>query len=237
MLFVLLFLSEFRHNHFHGDNRFDNILPSGGITLELAVPSLSSCAQECFYQADCVSVFYKDKKCIGWNTRTDDLSPTSLDENMQYYELKGVYGNVAEGKPAVQSSTFPPFSGIYSASKAVDGSRYPVAVKPDDSCSCTNKANSQWWRVDLLDTFLVTDVAVLKRKDDADGITLVNVSIGVSHASSGPFTTCYSTGTKTSTTRFETFTCQTPVYGRYVKLSKLVSDILCLCEVEIYVQD
>ncbi|XP_033759502.1 fucolectin-6-like [Pecten maximus] len=146
------------------------------------------------------------------------------------------YGNVAEGKSAVQSSTFPPWSGIYQAFQAVDGSRYPVAVKPDDSCSCTASVALEWWQVDLLEKYLVTDVAVLQREDDPSGGTnLTNVSISVAQVSGGPFTECYNTGPTLSTTRFETFKCQIPVYGRYVKIMKLVKVNFCMCEVEIYV--
>ncbi|XP_060070826.1 fucolectin-6-like [Ylistrum balloti] len=229
------FITEFRQNFFHLDRGYDSKLPEDGIKWNFIVSSLASCALECYHHTDCISMFYKDGQCIGWNTRLNDLSPTSLADNMRYYELRGIYGNVAKGKPAVQSSTFPPFQGSYVASKAVDGSRYPVAFQPDDSCSCTGKTTLEWWRVDLLDTYLVTDVAVLKRQDDIFGMTLVNVSIDVALDVGGPFSHCYNTGPTYSVMRFETFTCQTPIYGRYVKLSKLVQSYYCMCEVEIYV--
>ncbi|XP_033729848.1 fucolectin-like [Pecten maximus] len=234
-LFVSAVIAEFRQNYFHADSRYDNVLPDGGTLHYFNVSSLVECAHTCFDQTDCVSVFYKEGQCVGWNSRMDDVFPTTASDNARYYELRGIYGNVAAGKPAVQSTTFPPLSGSYGAYKAVDGSRYPVAFQPDDSCSCTNKVSLEWWRVDLLDTYLITDVAVLKRRDDIYGMTLVNISIDMALSVAGPYTHCYNTGPMFSLTRFETFTCDTPTYGRYVKLSKLVKSYHCLCEVEIYV--
>ncbi|XP_069122607.1 uncharacterized protein, partial [Argopecten irradians] len=167
-----------RENCFHADSRYDHVLPDDGLLSKVSVDSLPQCAQECLYLSDCFSVFFTAKgKCFTYSTRMDDFIPTVEKRSSKYYELKGKYGNVAAGKTAVQSSTFPPFSGIYEAYKAVDDSRYPVAVQPGDSCACTGLASDEFWRVDLSDTYLIRDVAVLQRHDDTAGTSSLNIKI------------------------------------------------------------
>ena len=43
----------------------------------------------------------------------------------------------------------PLYGGPFSSSKAVDGNKDPVALKPDNSCSVTLSEASPWWAVDL----------------------------------------------------------------------------------------
>ncbi|XP_069122384.1 fucolectin-1-like [Argopecten irradians] len=236
MFFTGVIATEIRQNFFHSDIRYDNLLPISEALQSFNASSVTECASNCFRETGCVSLFYKEEQCIGWDTRMDDIFPTIISTDTRYYELRGIYGNVAAGRPAVQSTLFPAFSGTYWAFKAVDGSRYPVAFAPDDSCSCTLMPSLEWWRVDLVNTYLITDVAILKRRDDLFGVTITNISIDIAPSVGGPYTNCYTTGPTFNTMRFETFTCGTPVTGRYVKLSKLVVTYLCLCEVEIYVQ-
>ena len=58
--------------------------------------------------------------------------------------------NIAEGRPARQSSTL----GNAIASYAVDGNVY-------GACSVTSESSSPWWRVDLGNTYRVDDVVVV----------------------------------------------------------------------------
>ena len=43
----------------------------------------------------------------------------------------------------------PLYGGPFSSSKAVDGNKDPVALKPDNSCSITLSEANPWWAVDL----------------------------------------------------------------------------------------
>lgn len=86
-----------------------------------------------------------------------------------FSSITGIQGNVAVGKPAMQSSIFPLGVGSYAASQAVDGQRIAVPFGVGSSCACTNNDVHKWWMVDLRATYLVTDVAVLKRNDDILG--------------------------------------------------------------------
>lgn len=63
--------------------------------------------------------------------------------------------NVAVGRPATQSST----SGLAPAFYAVDG--IAITNGPHARCSCTTNSENPWWKVDLISTYRVDDVAVI----------------------------------------------------------------------------
>ena len=69
--------------------------------------------------------------------------------------------NVAVHKPCEQSSTFLDFV----ASFAVDGSK--DSNLRHGHCTHSNKYYNSWWRVDLLDQYLVQWVEIANRQDIA----------------------------------------------------------------------
>ena len=67
-------------------------------------------------------------------------------------------GNLARGKPSLQSSTY---ADKAVASKAVDGVKNPYYSQ--GSCSCTRRDEKPWWRVDLESYQKVTKVTLTTR--------------------------------------------------------------------------
>ncbi|XP_055359191.1 fucolectin-4 [Betta splendens] len=72
-----------------------------------------------------------------------------------------VYENVALRGKATQSHRIQhPFGAAYNA---IDGNRNPNANA--GSCTHTIQQNNPWWRVDLLDTYVITSVVITNRGD------------------------------------------------------------------------
>ena len=67
--------------------------------------------------------------------------------------------NIARGKPATQSSTL--HGGV--ATRAVDGRTDTTWTR--SSCTHTKHKRGSWWRVDLLECFLVEKVKITNRGD------------------------------------------------------------------------
>jgi len=57
--------------------------------------------------------------------------------------------NLALNRPTFMSSVHivPALGGAFSASKAVDGNKDPIAMKPDNSCVHSWTENNPWWAV------------------------------------------------------------------------------------------
>lgn len=73
-------------------------------------------------------------------------------------------GNLALRGKATQSDLIEnPWHGYSHASNAIDGNR--DSHFHHGSCTATDESTSPWWRVDLLDTYIVTSITVTNRGD------------------------------------------------------------------------
>ena len=100
----------------------------------------------------------------GYKTVFTFLRYVNLISNVLFLYLKRYLkqhfvGNIARGKPAAQSSTYPGGK----ASNAVDGNRNPNWS--GRSCTHTHKQMYPWWRVDLKRFYLVGKVSLTNRGD------------------------------------------------------------------------
>uniref|UniRef100_UPI003AACDDDB fucolectin-4-like n=1 Tax=Centroberyx gerrardi TaxID=166262 RepID=UPI003AACDDDB len=70
------------------------------------------------------------------------------------------------------------------ASNAIDGNREPNFEA--GSCSCTDQQTDPWWRVDLLDTYVVTSITITNRGDCCEErINRAEIRIGNSLENNG----------------------------------------------------
>ncbi|XP_021350065.1 fucolectin-like [Mizuhopecten yessoensis] len=147
----------------------------------------------------------------------------------------GFYGNLAENKPASQKVTLNmPVLGTYTADRAVDGVRDTRPFIPYDSCALVDKGVATWWKVDLLQPYMITSVAILARQTMSG--QSADLGIGIGLLTTGPFSTCLTTsGSAGWINSFATFSCPVPIYGQFVKITKnVLNQYMCLCEVEVY---
>ncbi|XP_077999987.1 apolipoprotein(a)-like [Glandiceps talaboti] len=75
--------------------------------------------------------------------------------------------NVAQGKPASQSSTSVRWSGY--AEKAVDGNKSSSMKSESSSCTQTGRQPEPWWKVDLGQSYDVYEVIITNRQDCCAG--------------------------------------------------------------------
>ena len=75
--------------------------------------------------------------------------------------------NVAENKPATQSSTYPHGSVNPVAGLAVDGNN-DGKLFTGKSGSCTRRENNPWWQVDLERSYEIMSVVVWNRQDGGE---------------------------------------------------------------------
>ncbi|XP_015680460.1 fucolectin-like [Protobothrops mucrosquamatus] len=148
-------------------------------------------------------------------------------------DLIGVVTNVAKGRPAFQSSTFPSqFNSV--ASKAVDGNCNGRWIG-QNTCTHTKQERGPWWYVDLGRRYAISSV-VVKNREDCCGERLQGAEIRVgnfvsNHGKNNPL--CGRI-TDTRLGSINTISCDGRV-GRYVTVTvpgRTVS--LALCEVEVY---
>ncbi|KAL7990236.1 hypothetical protein Chor_010590 [Crotalus horridus] len=141
--------------------------------------------------------------------------------------------NVARGRPAFQSSTFPSqFNSV--ASKAVDGNCSGRWIG-QNTCTHTKRERGPWWYVDLGSRYAISSV-VVKNRADCCGERLQGAEIRVgnfvsNHGKNNPL--CGRI-TDTRLGSISTISCNGRV-GRYVTVTvpgRTVS--LALCEVEVY---
>ncbi|XP_052459356.1 fucolectin-5-like [Carassius gibelio] len=154
-------------------------------------------------------------------------SSENLEENLA---LKGT---------AVQSSTF----YTSGAAQAIDGIKYSPSGTPypDEThayCSITSNELNPWWRLDLLDSYNISNVTVTNRGDGwPEQTTGVEIRIGNSLENNGNnnprcgVTSLVPAGSSVS------FSCG-GMEGRYVNMYlPNIQMWLTLCEVEVYGTD
>jgi len=147
--------------------------------------------------------------------------------------------NVAQGKPAQQSSTVT-VSGITgSASKAVDGNTngaFFISPAQNSSVSATQTQSQPYWQVDLQSNYFMEEIKVYNRTDGADKTRDAYVLVSDQAFTSGNLSTARSqadyeffiSGSVGSPT---TITPQ--MTGRYVRVQMQGSGYLVLGEVEV----
>ncbi|XP_065930024.1 fucolectin-like isoform X2 [Magallana gigas] len=152
--------------------------------------------------------------------------------NCESGNYHNVLWDIAVGKPAQQSSTFPPNE----AERAVDGNRNTDILQ--NSCSHTADSPEQnpWWRVDLRAVYYIVSVRMLNRGMDEHGIDvsdrLQNVTVTVGLTESSVNTTCGFFAGPGTLSQLVVLVCPPETMGRYVMVSILTGP-LTLCEVDV----
>ncbi|XP_075937417.1 uncharacterized protein LOC142938091 [Anarhichas minor] len=142
------------------------------------------------------------------------------------------YQNVALRGKATQSNRYPNFYS--SASNAIDGNR--ESNYNAGSCTHTVEQTIPWWRVDLLESYIVTFVIVTNRVDCCqERINGAEIHIGNSLRDNGAANPVVGVISHIAAGRSLKITFTRPVEGRYVTvLLPGTKRILTLCEVEVY---
>ncbi|XP_033980152.1 fucolectin-1-like [Trematomus bernacchii] len=140
------------------------------------------------------------------------------------------YQNVALRGKATQSNRYNHVFG--SASSAIDGNRDNKFNS--GSCTHTDAESNPWWRVDLLEPYIVTSVIISNRRDCcSDRLQGAQVHIGNSLGNNGASNPV--AGTISTIKALYTLTFTHRVEGRYVTVRiPGYRKVLTLCEVEVY---
>ncbi|XP_042279121.1 uncharacterized protein LOC121905160 [Thunnus maccoyii] len=146
------------------------------------------------------------------------------------------YKNVALRGKATQSyrNQGSPWSVFGAASNAIDGNR--ESNYKAGSCSHTTAQTNPWWRVDLLESYVVTSIIITNRGDCcADRISGAEIHIGNSLRDNGARNPVVSVIPRIPAGRSYTVTVTKHVEGRYVTVVLPGKGrMLTLCEVEVY---
>ncbi|KAJ8340850.1 hypothetical protein SKAU_G00331410 [Synaphobranchus kaupii] len=143
--------------------------------------------------------------------------------------------NVAlRGRPASR-----PFwrseQSVYShAGNSIDGNRDSNLIH--GSCSITHNDANPWWRVDLLEEYVVASVTITNRGDCvvcATWIIGAQITIGDSLENNGIDNPQCSVVSSLAAGETKTFQCDVPLSGRYVTVYLPRRDYLEICEVEV----
>ncbi|XP_044213979.1 uncharacterized protein LOC122986724 [Thunnus albacares] len=145
------------------------------------------------------------------------------------------YKNVALRGKATQSHRADGNEGILGAAyNAIDGNR--ESRFSAGSCSITAKQNNPWWRLDLLESYMITSVIITNRGDCCeDRINGAEIRIGKNLHYNGATDTVVAVISSIAAGRSHIITLEKHVEGRYVTVFLPGSGkILTLCEVEVY---
>ncbi|XP_038566405.1 fucolectin-5-like [Micropterus salmoides] len=142
------------------------------------------------------------------------------------------YENVALRGKATQSNRYDHMFGA--ALNAIDGNRESNAEY--GSCTHTAIQTNPWWRVDLLESYVVTSITITNRGDCCEHrINGLQIHIGNSLQDNGLGNKLVGTITEMSAAESFSLPFTDRVEGRYVTLSLRGSGkILTVCEVEVY---
>ncbi|XP_032413484.1 fucolectin-3-like [Xiphophorus hellerii] len=145
------------------------------------------------------------------------------------------YRNVALRGKATESSHYKgEWDELVDAYKAIDGNRNANLEK--GSCTHTDTESNPWWRVDLLDSYVVTKVIVTNRGDCCEErINGAEIRIGNSLQNNGVENPRAATISSIPSGVSQTINIPGLMEGRYVTIVIPGSNkILTLCEVEVY---
>ncbi|XP_068592336.1 fucolectin-1-like [Cebidichthys violaceus] len=142
------------------------------------------------------------------------------------------YENVALRGKATQSDRWGDALGA--ASNAIDGNR--ENTYGSGSCTHTEQETNPWWRVDLLESYIVTSVIITNRGDCCENrINGARIHIGNSLVGNGAANPQVGKILRTDPGESVTLTFPQRVEGRYVTVVLPGSQKhLTLCEVEVY---
>ncbi|XP_051263505.1 fucolectin-1-like [Dicentrarchus labrax] len=142
------------------------------------------------------------------------------------------YQNVALRGKATQSDRL--VSAFGSAYNAIDGNRESNYLS--GSCTQTAEQNNPWWRVDLLEPYIVTSIIITNRGDCcSERIDGAEIHIGNSLQDGGITNPVVGVISRIPGGRSLKMTFTGLVQGRYVTVALPGSKkILTLCEVEVY---
>uniref|UniRef100_A0A667XKD5 F5/8 type C domain-containing protein n=1 Tax=Myripristis murdjan TaxID=586833 RepID=A0A667XKD5_9TELE len=126
------------------------------------------------------------------------------------------------GKATQSSIRGAPWTGYSAASHTIDGNRGSQFIA--GSCSTTEYQTNPWWRVDLLDSYIITSIIITVRGDCcADETIGANIYISDSPIQDQ------------SPKKSFTLNFTSKVEGRYVTVKmEGQNKVLSLCEVEVY---
>uniref|UniRef100_A0A3Q1F1G8 Si:ch211-215k15.4 n=1 Tax=Acanthochromis polyacanthus TaxID=80966 RepID=A0A3Q1F1G8_9TELE len=142
------------------------------------------------------------------------------------------YKNLALRGKATQSARYVHI--MSAASNAIDGNR--DATYSHGSCTHTVESNNPWWRVDLLESYIITSVIITNRGDCCEHrINGLRIHIGNSLTNNGLDNTKAGTIAVADAGQSVTVNFSNRVEGRYVTLALSgIGRYLTLCEVEVY---
>uniref|UniRef100_A0A3B5B1U4 Si:ch211-215k15.4 n=1 Tax=Stegastes partitus TaxID=144197 RepID=A0A3B5B1U4_9TELE len=142
------------------------------------------------------------------------------------------YKNLALRGKATQSTRYEHV--LAAASNAIDGNR--DSTFSHGSCTHTPEEDKPWWRVDLLESYIITSIIVVNRGDCCEHrINGLKIHIGNSLTDNGLVNPAVGTIASAGLGEAVTVTFTDRVEGRYVTLALSGSpEYLTLCEVEVY---
>ncbi|XP_055020154.1 fucolectin-like isoform X2 [Boleophthalmus pectinirostris] len=142
------------------------------------------------------------------------------------------YQNVALRGKATQSNRYN--SEYSAASNAIDGNR--ESDYNAGSCAVTKTQTNPWWRVDLLETYIVTSITITNRGDCCpERLDGAEIHVGNSLLYNGNLNPVVATLPHIPAGRSFTTTFSKRVEGRYVSVVLPgTGRLLTLCEVEVY---
>ncbi|KAI0225580.1 Fucolectin [Lamellibrachia satsuma] len=135
--------------------------------------------------------------------------------------------NLAKGRPAKQSTTL---GTHYSAGKAVDGNRNSNMTKR--SCTHTKSEAGSWWQVDLDGTYQIRKVVITNRGDCCEN-RLKSFVIEVQQHENLVHI-CASSEAALKKGETKSFLCKRGSIGNIVRIKLTGTEILSLCEVEVF---
>ncbi|XP_072316659.1 uncharacterized protein [Eucyclogobius newberryi] len=143
-----------------------------------------------------------------------------------------IYQNVALRGKATQSDRYN--SDYGAASNAIDGNRESHYLA--GSCAVTKEQTNPWWRVDLLDAYIVTSITITNRRDCCpERLDGAEIHVGNSLMDNGNNNPVVARLPHIPAGRSLTITFSRQVEGRYVSVVLPgLNRLLTLCEVEVY---
>ncbi|KAM9322257.1 uncharacterized protein KZ484_020455 [Pholidichthys leucotaenia] len=170
-------------------------------------------------------------KCVPPISSTSRSIPKEVQEENSRLKSPRAENVALRGK-ATQSSRLD--HTCASAHGAIDGNR--DAYFFHGSCTHTNEEANPWWRVDLLESYIVTSVTVTNRGDHRpDRLNGAEIHIGNSIQENGFANPVVAVISHIPAGRSLKITFTRHVEGRYVTVVVPgVNKILTLCEVEVY---
>ncbi|XP_067456694.1 uncharacterized protein [Thunnus thynnus] len=164
--------------------------------------------------------------------RTKDSNHTNADHRMGAQKFPE---NVALRGKATQSHRSDGKGDAFGAAyNAIDGNR--DSNFPAGSCSSTTKQTNPWWRVDLLESYVVNAIVITNRGDCcADMINGAEILVGKTLHHTDARDPVVAVISSIAAGRSHIITLEKHVEGRYVTVFLPGSGrVLTLCEVEIY---